>query len=76
MVDRITPGGIPAGVRKVKAKPDDPDAIATQVLLEAYSDKDGFHCPWCKVTITDGEEAVQHLADEINRVFRDLAKGV
>jgi hypothetical protein len=75
ITDRATPGGSPLGVKVVKAEPDHPDTMATRLLLEAYSDKDGFHCPWCKTTIGDGQEAVQHLADEINKAFRDYAKG-
>jgi len=74
MENRGTPGGSPLGVRAVKANQDHPDTAGTRLLLDAYSDKDGFHCPWCEATIMDEEEAVQHLGDEINKAFAEYSK--
>lgn len=55
--------------------PDNPaDIEATRALIDLYSDKDGFHCPKCHVTITDPTDAVYHLAEEINQALEQLAK--
>jgi hypothetical protein len=74
----------PPGLRDFKAKhiqvsvtkaPDDPaDTEATRFLLESYSDSTGFHCPVCKATITDIEEAIHHIAEEINKAMTSLDK--
>lgn len=42
------------------------DQTATRLLFDTYTDKDGFHCPVCGVTITNPNEAIDHLRDEIN----------
>jgi hypothetical protein len=42
------------------------DLEATRGLIAMYTDKDGFHCPKCGMTTTDPQEAVLHLAEEIN----------
>jgi hypothetical protein len=49
------------------------DAAATKSLIETFTDKDGFHCPRCKATITNPEEAVEHLAMEINKAMQEMS---
>ncbi|KKN21792.1 hypothetical protein LCGC14_0921720 [marine sediment metagenome] len=66
--------GNPPGVQVVKHAKDQADVLATKVLMDLYSDKDGFHCPRCGVTITDGDKAVIHLAEEINEGLARLGK--
>jgi hypothetical protein len=56
--------------------PTSPDAAATEYLIKLYSHKDGFHCPVCKTVIANSTEAVEHLAEELNRGFDKLRKGV
>lgn len=73
---RGAPGGMPLGVKAVKADQDHPDTAGTRLLLDAYSVKGGFHCPWCQATIADEQKAVQHLGDEINKAFAEYMKGV
>ena len=51
---------------------DEADKIATQGLLELYTQPDGFHCPRCGVVITNIEESVNHLAEEINKALAHL----
>lgn len=59
----------------VTKTPKDPaDLEATRALILAYSDQDGFHCPQCGVVITNPEEAVNHLAEEINKTLDWLEK--
>ena len=72
---RGAPGGNPLGVKAVKADENHPDAAATRLLFEAYSNAGGFHCPWCQATITDEQEAVKHLAMEINKAWAGFMKG-
>jgi len=55
-------------------KPKDPgDLEATRSLIQAYSDKDGFHCPKCGITITNPDEAVIHLGEEINKSIEQIS---
>ncbi|MBA7563520.1 hypothetical protein ES708_05179 [subsurface metagenome] len=60
---------------KVDREPkDEADIIATNALIQQYTDKDGFHCPRCPFTTTNREEAVNHLAEEINKTLDWLGK--
>lgn len=72
----------PLNLRDFKGKPtfvavqkkdwNDADMAATRSLIETYTDKDGFHCPRCGATITNPEEAIDHLATEINKAMQEL----
>ncbi|MBA7538938.1 hypothetical protein ES705_31216 [subsurface metagenome] len=53
---------------------DEGDILATKSLIEQYTQDDGFHCPRCGVVIKNPEEAVYHLAEEINKALDHLAK--
>jgi len=53
---------------------DEADISATKGLLDLYTQKDGFHCPRCEVVIKDIEEAVNHLAEEMNKALAHLKK--
>ncbi|MBA7690158.1 hypothetical protein ES703_98682 [subsurface metagenome] len=53
---------------------DEADAAATKSLLEYYTQEDGFHCPRCGAVITNPDEAVYHLAEEINKSLAMLGK--
>jgi len=56
-------------VRITREPKDEADRVATQALLLAYTDKDGFRCPKCGVVITNPDEAVEHLGEEINKTL-------
>jgi len=74
----------PTSLRDFKAKPtrvevtrdskDEADIAATKAMLDRYTQPDGFHCPRCGVVITDIEEAVNHLAEEINKALDHLGR--
>ncbi|MBA7551873.1 hypothetical protein ES705_44423 [subsurface metagenome] len=53
---------------------DEADTIATNALIQQYTDKDGFHCPRCPFTTSNREEAVYHLGEEINKTLAWLDK--
>lgn len=53
---------------------DEADLVATQSLLQHYTQDDGFHCPVCGVVIKKPEEAVYHLAEEINKSLDALGR--
>jgi len=53
---------------------DEADIAATKGLLELYTQPDGFHCPACGLVITNPEDAVNHLAEEINKALAHLAR--
>ncbi|MBA7677227.1 hypothetical protein ES703_85478 [subsurface metagenome] len=53
---------------------DEADIAATKGLLELYTQPDGFHCPRCGVVITNVEEAVYDMAEEINKALDRLGK--
>lgn len=55
---------------------DEADMIATNALIERYTNETGFHCPRCPFTTTDREEAVYHLEMEINKALAWLDKRV
>ena len=64
--------GKPPRVEVTRESIDDADRAATIGMLERYTQPDGFHCPRCGEVITDPEEAVYHLADEINQALDRL----
>jgi len=64
---------MPARVRVVPLVEGTADTLATRLLLDAYSDEHGFHCPACGQTITEPNAAVEHLADEVNAAMLKLA---
>ncbi len=53
---------------------DEADVAATKVFMDLYTQDDGFHCPRCEVVITDGDKAVAHLAEEMNKALVHLGK--
>jgi len=81
MQERVRP---PKDLSGFKAKPprvevtreptDEADVVVTKAMLDQYTQPDGFHCPRCGVVITDIEEAVNHLAEEINKSLAQLGK--
>jgi hypothetical protein len=62
----------PARVRVIPLEEGTADTLATRLLLDAYSDDGGFHCPVCHITITEPNEAVEHLAEEVNAAMLKL----
>ena len=52
---------------------DEADSIATQGLIELYTQPDGFHCPRCDFTTSKPDEAVAHLAEEMNKALAHLS---
>jgi len=50
------------------------DAQATKALLDAYQRDDGWHCPRCNQLFTDPDAFAQHIIDEANTAFANLAK--
>ena len=64
----------PATVYATRDCKDEADIAATKAMIERYTQPDGFHCPRCKVVITNPEEAVYHLAEEINKALAHLSK--
>lgn len=70
--DTIEKGARPPRVSITREGASDADQVATKSILEAYSDIDGFHCPRCSATITNVEEAISHIADEINSALSEL----
>jgi len=51
-----------------------PDVQATKMLLDAYHQDDGWHCPRCPYITTNADEFAQHLIDEFASGMADLAK--
>jgi len=66
--------GKPARVEATRDCKDEADIAATKGFLELYTQPDGFHCPRCGVVITNPEDAVYHLAEEINKALDHLTK--
>jgi len=62
------------GVTVTTQAGDEADRVATLALLNLYTQEDGFHCPKCGVVIKNPEEAVNHLAEEINKSIAQLGK--
>lgn len=63
-------------IHVVPADGDSPDKQATIALLKGYTDDNGFHCPKCGETITDPNEAVQHLANELNKSLAQMSRAL
>jgi len=61
-------------VRVTKHPKNEADVAATKVLMDLYTQDDGFHCPRCGVVITNGDQAVAHLGEEINKALAQLGK--
>jgi len=51
-----------------------PDAQATKMLMDAYHQDDGWHCPRCEQVFTNPDEFAQHLIDEFAAGMAALAK--
>ena len=66
--------GKSVSIEATRACKDEADIAATRGLLELYTQDDGFHCPRCNLVITNPEEAVYHLAEEMNKALAHLAK--
>jgi len=66
--------GKPPGVEVTTQAKDEADRVATLALLNHYTQEDGFHCPKCGVVIKDPEQAINHLAEEINKALALLGK--
>jgi len=66
--------GNPPRVEVDRGCKDEADISATKGLLDLYTQPDGFHCPRCGVIIKDIEEAVNHLAEEINKALAHLKR--
>jgi len=64
--------GKPVSVEATRDCKDEADIAATRGLLELYTQQDGFHCPRCGEVITNPEDAVNHLAEEINKALARL----
>ena len=64
----------PPRVTVTRQPTDEGDIEATKALLNLYTKPDGFHCPKCGVVITSPEEALYHLADEINKSLDQLPR--
>jgi len=61
-------------VRITKHPKDEADVASTKILMDLYTQEDGFHCPRCGVVINDGDKAVAHLGEEINKALATLGK--
>jgi hypothetical protein len=68
---KLFTGALPQ-VRIAQGQPTAADEAATRYLYEAYTDKDGFHCPKCGKTITNPNEAIDHIKDEINETMANI----
>lgn len=50
------------------------DEQATQNLLAAYQDGDGYTCPLCKEHHTDPTRFAEHLTTEANQLFDQITR--
>ncbi len=66
--------GKPPRVEVSKEPKDEADIIATDALIERYTQPDGWHCPRCGVVLKDRDEIVEHLAEEINKALDHLRR--
>lgn len=64
--------GRPPLIEVTRTAQDEADVSATKAMLELYTHEDGFHCPRCSFTTKSPEDAVNHLAEEINKAFAHL----
>lgn len=64
----------PLHVTVVKHPKDKGDVAATQMLMDLYCDKDGFHCPKCGETMLADDKAITHLTMEMNKSLSRLAE--
>ncbi|MBA7664240.1 hypothetical protein ES703_72297 [subsurface metagenome] len=74
----------PTGLADFKGKPprievtrepkDEADVLATKALIQQYTQDDGFHCPACGLVYKNPEEAVYHLAEEMNKALDYLSR--
>lgn len=51
-----------------------PDVQATKMLMDAYRQDDGWHCPRCDLVTNNPDEFAQHLIDEFAAGLANLAK--
>lgn len=63
-----------ARIEVTREATDEADVVATKAFIEQFTDKDGFHCPRCPFTTTNVDEAVYHLADEMNKALAHLSR--
>jgi len=74
------PGGLtdfqgkPARVTVTRESGNGADSIVTKGFIDLYTQPDGFHCPRCSAVITSYDEAVSHMADEMNKALDLLGK--
>lgn len=66
--------GQPPAIEVTKHPKDHADTLATKVFMDLYSDENGFTCPRCGVVIKDGDKAVIHLAEEMNKALARLSR--
>lgn len=66
--------GRPPRVEVTREPKDEADVLATKCLIQQYTQDDGFHCPACSLVIKDLEEAVYHLAEEMNKALDYLSR--
>lgn len=59
-------------VRIEKGKPDPADVQATRLLYESNLVDGVFKCPRCGREITNPNDAIDHLKDEINETMTKL----
>lgn len=62
----------PPRVSVTRTPKDEGDLIATNALIQQYTQEDGWHCPICGVVIKDRDQIVDHLAEEINKTMEWL----
>ncbi len=66
--------GKPPRVSVTREPKDEADVVITKAFLQQYTQDDGFHCPACGVVIKNPEQAVYHLAEEINKALDHLGR--
>jgi len=63
-----------APLRLTHDQTNQPDVQATKMLMDAYHQDDGWHCPRCELVTTNADEFAQHLIDEFAAGMANLAK--
>lgn len=66
--------GKPPRVEVTRHPKDPADTLTTKAMISQYTQEDGFHCPACHAIIKDPEQAVYHLAEEINKAMEKLGR--